>query len=143
MLEVLALDHFVDAIPDSDIRMRLREVGPKNILEAERLAVKLEAYKVADKDRKKTVHACAEQSETSVSDLGKEIAKLQQEIRNLKGSNGAGPRMNYRRNFHGAPLPGRQQSNQPRRDLNGQQHATHQGNGAVSRLGGAARQNQQ
>ena len=84
MLEVLALDHFIDAINETEIRMRLREVGPKNILEAEQIAVKLEAYKEADKDRRKTVRTCAESRETSLGDLNSEITKLQREIQNLK-----------------------------------------------------------
>jgi hypothetical protein len=35
----LAIDYFIDAIPESDIRLRLKEVGPKTMSEAENLAV--------------------------------------------------------------------------------------------------------
>ena len=47
----LAIDYFIDAIPESDIRLRLKEVGPKTMSEAENLAVKLETLRVADKQR--------------------------------------------------------------------------------------------
>ncbi|CAC5389473.1 unnamed protein product [Mytilus coruscus] len=36
---VLALQHFIDALPDADLRLRLRESNPKSIHEAETLAV--------------------------------------------------------------------------------------------------------
>lgn len=36
---VLALDHFIDALPDPDIRYRVRESRPKNITDAKNLAV--------------------------------------------------------------------------------------------------------
>ena len=50
-INVLALDYFIDALPDSDIRLRLREVGPKTIMEAESIAVRLDAHRIADKSR--------------------------------------------------------------------------------------------
>lgn len=53
VVELLALDFFIDALPDADIRLRLREVGPKSISEAERIAVRLDAHKVADRSRGK------------------------------------------------------------------------------------------
>ena len=145
MLEVLALDHFIDAINETEIRMRLREVGPKNILEAEQIAVKLEAYKEADKDRRKTVRTCAESRETSLGDLNSEITKLQREIQNLKrnSSNQGGSRPRYNNNrggYHG------NRNNNHRMDLNGQNNADtnrNQGNGGRSQLGGAARLGQQ
>ena len=38
VIEALALDHFIDALTESDIRLRLREVGPKSLSEAEAMA---------------------------------------------------------------------------------------------------------
>ena len=54
-IEALSLDNFVDAMPDSDIRFRLRELGPKTMAEAEQIAVRMEAHKIADKQRSRTV----------------------------------------------------------------------------------------
>ena len=118
---------------------------PKNILEAEQIAVKLEAYKEADKDRRKTVRTCAESRETSLGDLNSEITKLQREIQNLKrnSSNQGGSRPRYNNNrggYHG------NRNNNHRMDLNGQNNADTnrtQGNGGRSQLGGAARLGQQ
>ena len=51
VIETLSLDNFIDAITDSDIRMRVQELSPKSLDEAEQICVRLEAYKVADKQR--------------------------------------------------------------------------------------------
>ena len=51
VIEALALDHFIDALSESEIRLRLREVGPKRLSEAEKIAVRIEAYRIADKQR--------------------------------------------------------------------------------------------
>ena len=51
MTNILALDHFIDALPDPDMRLRLRESRPKDIGEAEILAIRLETYKLADTQR--------------------------------------------------------------------------------------------
>ncbi|VDH93241.1 Hypothetical predicted protein [Mytilus galloprovincialis] len=46
--DTLALDSFIDAIIETEVRLRVREVGPKSINEAENIAVRLEALRVAD-----------------------------------------------------------------------------------------------
>ena len=48
MTNTLALDHFIDAIPDKEMKLRIREARPRNIEEAEMFAVRLETYKLAD-----------------------------------------------------------------------------------------------
>ncbi|XP_060600413.1 uncharacterized protein LOC132753887 [Ruditapes philippinarum] len=55
VIEALALDNFIDALNDSDIRLRLREIAPKNIFEAEKTAVRMEAHRLADRQRSKLV----------------------------------------------------------------------------------------
>ena len=47
----LARDHFIDALPDSDVRLRIRETQAKDIAEAEILALRLEAYRVTDRQK--------------------------------------------------------------------------------------------
>jgi hypothetical protein len=42
--DVLALDQFIDALKDPDMRLRIRDARPYNINEAEILAVRLETY---------------------------------------------------------------------------------------------------
>ena len=51
LTSVLALEHFIDAIPDGDLRLRLRESKPKSIHEAETLAVRLETLTLAERQK--------------------------------------------------------------------------------------------
>ena len=37
VVEALAVDHFVDALPEAQIRLRLCEVGPSYLAEAEKI----------------------------------------------------------------------------------------------------------
>jgi len=55
VIEALALDSFIDALNDSDIRLRLREIAPKNVSEAEQIAVRMEAHRIADRQRNKLI----------------------------------------------------------------------------------------
>ncbi|XP_045186669.2 uncharacterized protein LOC123544673 [Mercenaria mercenaria] len=55
VIEALSLDNFIDALNDSDIRLRLREIAPKTISEAEKIAVRMEAHRLADRNRNKLV----------------------------------------------------------------------------------------
>ena len=41
--------HFVDVLPEAQIRLRLREVGPSTLAEAEKIAIRREANITADK----------------------------------------------------------------------------------------------
>ena len=55
VIEILSIDHFVDALSDSDIRLRVREFGPKTLADAERTALRLESHKIADRQRSRLV----------------------------------------------------------------------------------------
>lgn len=55
VVETLALDCFIDAINESEIRLRLREICPKNVSEAEQVAVRMEAQRIADRQRNKLI----------------------------------------------------------------------------------------
>lgn len=57
---MLALDHFLDAFPDPDMIYRVRESRPKNITDAEILAVILETHKLADRQRHRSFVRTAE-----------------------------------------------------------------------------------
>jgi hypothetical protein len=55
-----SLEHFIDAIPDGDIRLGLREVNTKNINEAETLAVRLETLKLAGRQQGRMIRKAGE-----------------------------------------------------------------------------------
>ena len=55
--DTLALDYVIGDIPESEIRLRLREVGPKTINEAENIAVRLEALRMADRQKGRDVRS--------------------------------------------------------------------------------------
>lgn len=54
---MVAIDYFIDKVPETEIRLRLREVGPKSINEAENIAVRLEELPVADKQKVRMLRA--------------------------------------------------------------------------------------
>jgi hypothetical protein len=86
-LNVLALDHLIDALPDPDMRLRLRESRVKDIGEAEIMAIRLETYKVADAQRQSvnTVQGIASSMPKSEN---QEIISLLQNIQHmLRGNN--------------------------------------------------------
>ena len=53
--EVLAKDQFVDALPDEDMRLRIRQNKPAMLRDALRLALELESYQLASRQRPKLV----------------------------------------------------------------------------------------
>ena len=55
MVEVLAKDQFVDALPDEDMCLHIRENKPTTLRDAIRLALELESYQLASRQRKKLV----------------------------------------------------------------------------------------
>ena len=81
LIDTLALDHFIDSLLDSETRLRLRECSPKTIQEAETLAVKLEAQRMADKQRSKNVGSLSEASEKS--EIGNDMKKIAETVNGL------------------------------------------------------------
>ena len=49
VVEALSVDHYINALPESEIRLHLREVGPTTLAEAEHIAVRMDAHRQADK----------------------------------------------------------------------------------------------
>lgn len=86
--DTLALDYFIDAINETDIRLRLREVGPKTIYEAENIAVRLEALRLADRQKGRSVRT-ADACDTDDSKMASEIKEIKLGIRNLQNDVGA------------------------------------------------------
>lgn len=103
LVETLSLDHYLDAIPDQDIRLRIREVGPKDISHAEEIAVRLEAHKMADRQRTKqvrmveAVESPTKQLEKQVGAIEKGLRDLTREVRSMKQDNN-----NQSRNYNGS-----------------------------------------
>ena len=81
LIDTLALDHFIDSLLDSETRLRLRECSPKTIQEAETLAVKLEAQRLADRQRSKTVGSLRETSEDR--NFSNDLRKLSETVKGL------------------------------------------------------------
>ena len=52
-LEILCRDHFIDALTDSDMRLRIQQGHPKTLDDATKLAVELDAFNLAEKHRDK------------------------------------------------------------------------------------------
>ncbi|CAC5382414.1 unnamed protein product [Mytilus coruscus] len=86
--DTLALDYFIDAITETDIRLRLREVGPKTIYESENIAVRLEALRLADRQKGRSVRT-ADACDADDSKIVSEIKEIKLGIRNLQNDVGA------------------------------------------------------
>ena len=55
MVEVLAKDQFVDALPDEDMRLHIRQNKPTTLRDTLSLALELESYQIASRQRTKLV----------------------------------------------------------------------------------------
>ena len=55
MLEVLAKDQFVDALPDEDMQLRIRQNKPATLRDALGIALELESYHLASKQKARFV----------------------------------------------------------------------------------------
>ncbi|CAC5404179.1 unnamed protein product [Mytilus coruscus] len=80
--DTLALDYFIDAIPETEVRLRLREVGPKSINEAENIAVRLESLRVADIHKGRNVRIVDTET-IQEHELNREINEIKQSIESL------------------------------------------------------------
>ncbi|MCG7879552.1 MAG: hypothetical protein N0C90_24955, partial [Candidatus Thiodiazotropha endolucinida] len=79
VIETLSLDNFIDALTDSDLRLRVRELGPKSLADAERIALRLESHKIADKQRMRLVgqlETDCQQSKEKENDSNAQLAAL-------------------------------------------------------------------
>lgn len=145
VVDLLALDYFIDALPEMDIRLRLREIGPKTVGEAERIAVRLEAHKVADKTRGRHQVRSLEHTHNTNStedNLGKmtaQIKELTNEITKLKFQGNNQNRFNQRytnsgaqRSFQNNQFDRRRNGPSPFPSNNLSNRNSRQGNGARS-----------
>jgi hypothetical protein len=83
--DTLALDYFIDAIPESAIRLRLREVEPKTINKSENIAVRLDALRVADRQKGKAVRSAdALVLSNEIKEIKNSIQMLRNDVSSIK-----------------------------------------------------------
>ena len=73
LLETLAIDYFIDALDDPDIRMRLRQSQPDTLTLAETLTIRLDTCKTADKVKHRAVFLSKESEENVKLDDGSRV----------------------------------------------------------------------
>ncbi|MES9904882.1 MAG: hypothetical protein ABW168_19680 [Sedimenticola sp.] len=83
IVEALALDVFIDALTDTDIRLRLREMGAKSLDEAEKTAVRMEAHRIADRQRYKSVCTATDHIASAKSIQTPTIETLNETVKTL------------------------------------------------------------
>ncbi|XP_056016852.1 uncharacterized protein LOC125676529 [Ostrea edulis] len=102
LLETLCLGHFIDALTDSDMRLRIQQAHPKTIDDAKKLSVELDAFNMAEKQpakratttvRNVTVSDYANEKSFSADDIkacmgaiSKELVEMRKEIATMKKS---------------------------------------------------------
>ena len=83
--DTLALDYFIGDIPESAIRFRLREVEPKTINNSENIAVRLDALRVADRQKGEAVRSAdALVLPNQIKEIKNSIQMLQNDISSIK-----------------------------------------------------------
>ena len=78
--ETLATDQFINALVDSDIRIRIKQAHPKDLNDAVRLAVELDAYNQAEKQSSVSAtrhEETLDNFKTLLTDLSKKVDNLQ------------------------------------------------------------------
>ena len=137
LIEILALDHFIDSLNDADIRLRLRECCPKTVMEAETIAVRLETHKLADQQRLNPVNAYTKDSKEpgihspnrNIESLIEKVELLSERVEQISShpSKSIHPQSNnsqYRNRYSTDTNTGRQQN----RNGSSQHHNMHNGN---------------
>lgn len=96
LMETLCRDHFIDALTDSDMRLRIQQARPRNIDEATKLAVELDAFNQAEKQREKRLSTsvrhvnatetsiCTNDIQSCIAEISKELSDMREEMKSLK-----------------------------------------------------------
>ena len=89
--EILSKDNFVDALTDSDMRLRIQQNKPTNLDEAVRMAIELDAFNQAERQRfsninKRSVRIAQSMDlrETDMADWKREMEKMQKQMSDLR-----------------------------------------------------------
>ena len=71
MMEVLGIDHFIDALHEEEMRLKVRQSRPKTLREAVRTALELESFHLASRQRTRSVRGakidCSSESEETAT----------------------------------------------------------------------------
>ena len=84
MITVLAKDQFIDALPEEDMRLRIRQSRPANLWQALGAALELESYVVASRRTKPVREVLLEESSSAAEDECSEAEVLYQVERCVK-----------------------------------------------------------
>ncbi|KAK3744507.1 hypothetical protein QZH41_018273 [Actinostola sp. cb2023] len=83
--DILARDYFLDAITETDMRWKIRQARPKSLNEALGVAVELEAFMSAEKQRQRSARAAQVTTNSAENDKTKKTNDgLREEIEELK-----------------------------------------------------------
>ena len=90
--ETLSKDQFVDALQDSEMRIRIKQARPKYVNDAIQLAVELEAYNRAEKRNyaSPTASETIDGRNSVLEELSAKFDSLQKEIKELKEEQAVG-----------------------------------------------------
>ena len=81
--EVVARDHFIDALNDRDFEIKVREREPPGLESALRLAVRLEAYANARNDQTDVAYSNRRNVDRGDERLAKRVAQVENNLRQL------------------------------------------------------------
>ncbi|KAK3084984.1 hypothetical protein FSP39_022391 [Pinctada imbricata] len=93
--ETLAMENFIEALHNSDMRIRIKQSRPKNLNEAVCLAVELDAFNSTEKRRADTVSVRAAESRVSnelspvlkfIEETNKALTDIRADIQSLKSN---------------------------------------------------------
>ncbi len=79
--EVLERDHFLDAIPDTDIRWKVLQARPKSVQDALSVAMEVEAFQASERQRHRTGGLTANVVEAQVPE--KQVSALEVSINRM------------------------------------------------------------
>lgn len=79
--EVMERDHFLDAIPDTDIRWKVLQARPKTVRDALSIATEVEAFQASERQRHRTGGLTANVVETQIP--GKQVPALEMSINKI------------------------------------------------------------
>jgi hypothetical protein len=85
--ETLSKEQFVDTLVESEMRIRIKQAGPRNLNDAIQLVIELEAYNRAEKRnyaRSTTIEPVDDRTASALKDLWAKVESLHNDMRELK-----------------------------------------------------------